>query len=296
MRRIAPTPSPIDFREVVKEHNSLVKTAEDKRNALQKLHDEASAMHLEATDAHNRFMATVEAKLRHLDGLIEQAKTIQKGDKGDNAPGPVAGVDYPIPKDGTSVDHDKVVADVLKKVPTPKDGNSPTVDYKKIIKAVLPLLPKPDKPKDGKAPTMKEIMDEIKKTLKVEHIPGLSNEIASYRSQLAGKAYGRDTLVRGGGDTVAAGSNITISNSNGVKTISSSGGSGFTELTATETPNGSTTVFTFAAAASQPSYVVSDNVWMKATSKAGTVNWTWNNGTKKATMTVPPVDDLYAIV
>lgn len=71
---------------------------------------------------------------------------------------------------------------------------------------------------------------------------------------------------------------------------------GVTVLTATETPNGTRTVFTLSAATAKPSYVVSDNVWLRATTAAGTVNWTWNSGTKQVTMTIAPADELYGIV
>ena len=71
---------------------------------------------------------------------------------------------------------------------------------------------------------------------------------------------------------------------------------GLTQLSSTETPDGITTVFTFSTASAQPSFVVSDNVLMKATTKSGTVNWTWNAGAKQATMTIAPVDDIFAIV
>lgn len=103
-------------------------------------------------------------------------------------------------------------------------------------------------------------------------------------------------------DTVARnfkfGTNLTTTRSpDGVVTVNATGGgSGFTTLLATETPNGSTTVFTFSTATAQPSYVVSDNVWLKPTSAAGTVNWTWNAGTKQAILTIPPNDDIFAVV
>lgn len=74
----------------------------------------------------------------------------------------------------------------------------------------------------------------------------------------------------------------------------SSTGGGFTALSATETPNGVLKVFTFASATAQPSYLVVDNVWMKAVTKSGTVNWTWL-GTQ-ATLTIPPVDDIWGVV
>jgi hypothetical protein len=67
------------------------------------------------------------------------------------------------------------------------------------------------------------------------------------------------------------------------------------ELSSTETPNGSRTTFTFSTATSQPSCLVVDGVWTKATSKSGTVNWTWDSGTKVATLTIPAQDDIWAI-
>ena len=73
------------------------------------------------------------------------------------------------------------------------------------------------------------------------------------------------------------------------------GGGGFTVLQPTETPDGSRKVFTFAAATGQPTFIVSDNATMQATTKSGTVNWTWNAGTLQATMTIPPQDDIVAI-
>lgn len=99
---------------------------------------------------------------------------------------------------------------------------------------------------------------------------------------------------------LVAGSNMTVSDSlvNGLHTITfaSSGGSGFTKLTATETPNSVLTVFTFSAASAQPSFLVVDGAWMQPTTALGTVNWTWASGTKKATLTIPANDDIYGIV
>lgn len=71
---------------------------------------------------------------------------------------------------------------------------------------------------------------------------------------------------------------------------------GLTQLASTETPNGVITVFTFSTATAKPSFLVVDNVFQKATSKAGTVNWTWSAGPKQATLTIAPVDDIYGIV
>lgn len=75
-----------------------------------------------------------------------------------------------------------------------------------------------------------------------------------------------------------------------------SGSGGLTTLAATEIPNGVRKVFTFASATAQPSFILSDNVWMRATSAAGNTNWTWSSGTKQATFTVAPVDDVLGVV
>lgn len=81
-------------------------------------------------------------------------------------------------------------------------------------------------------------------------------------------------------------------------TSTASTGGGFTTLTATEIPSSITPVyiFTFPAAIAQPSFIISDNVWQRAITKSGTVNWTWNTGTKQATFIVPPQDEVLGIV
>lgn len=71
--------------------------------------------------------------------------------------------------------------------------------------------------------------------------------------------------------------------------ISNSGGGGFTELPATGTVDGSNAVFTFTQ---QPTYIVSDHAWYKATNKSGSTNWT---GTTTVTMVVPPQEDIFGI-
>jgi hypothetical protein len=90
---------------------------------------------------------------------------------------------------------------------------------------------------------------------------------------------------------------VASDSGSGVGTITiTGGGGGFTALTATETPNGVLTIFTFAAAAAKPSFIIIDNTITQATTKAGTVNWTWNVGAKQATFTIPPNDDVVGIV
>lgn len=284
---------------------------------LQTLKEEWATAHEQNIKEHSLKMEELNVKIQEAQTELERAKKIQKGDPGAPGEAPIKGVHYfdgepGAPADETAIEK-RVLASVLPKIPKVKDGVTPKkgVDYhtesdiKDIVRrSTAVVLSNIRQPKDGETPVIdhakiaedvvKKIIEE--KLLKPEHIHGLTSEIASYRNQLAGKVYGRDTQVRGGGDTIAAGTNVTISNVNGVKTISASGGSGFTTLTATETPDGLTSIFTFAAATAQPSFLLLDFVWTPAVSKNGTVNWTWNNGTKKATVNVPPLADILGVV
>jgi len=127
------------------------------------------------------------------------------------------------------------------------------------------------------------------KRLNLDFIDGLDQTIQSLSSQVTKKGY-----LHGGGDTVLAGGGVTITkNANGNKIISAAG---FQILTATEIPNGVLTIFTFPSATAKPSFIISDNVMMRATTSKGTINWTWNAGTKQAVLTIPPSDDIAVVV
>lgn len=79
-------------------------------------------------------------------------------------------------------------------------------------------------------------------------------------------------------------------------TFATTGGGGFSTLAATEIPNGNIKVFTFSTATAQPSYLILDGVWTRAVAADSTVNWTWNSGTKQASVNVPPNDDIIGVV
>lgn len=137
--------------------------------------------------------------------------------------------------------------------------------------------------------------------LRVDAIEGLEKLIAEMKASrvVAGPSRGHyayaGTTKKGLVSTVNYSTGLTTTLVNGVLTVTSTGGGGgFTALTATETPNSARTTFTFAAAAAQPTYLVVDNVWMKATTKSGAINWTWA-GTV-ATLTVPPNEDIWGVV
>lgn len=200
------------------------------------------------------------ARINEAVSAVEHAKTIQKGDPG--LPGaaavtPQRGIDY-----FTSEDVQILVQMVLNQIRQPKDGNDAVITDELMQKHLDKFI--------------KE------KKIKVGHIDGMEQTLAPIRSLAAG--------FRGGGDTVAAGSNITISTSNGVKTISSSGGAGSGYQAPTSgTVDGSNATFVFATA---PSVIVVDQGRaMQKTSSDGTVNWT---GTTTVVLTIAPVSDIYA--
>lgn len=180
-------------------------------------------------------------------------------------------------------------------VPAPKDGKSPKLNYEKLARHsarhIKPPAGAPGKDADV-AVAIASVLEHLKTgkvKIKAEHVEGLKQTTEVIRR------FEKSGGIRGGGDTVAAGTNVTITRlTSGAVQISAQ--AGFTALDPTETPNGSRTVFTFATATAKPSYIISDNVLMKATAKSGTVNWTWSSALKQATMTVPPQDDIEGIV
>lgn len=195
------------------------------------------------------------------------------------------------------VDIHALKSEILAQIPKPQDGES--ADAEEIALRVMDLIAESGTPQAAvdheaiKQDIIAQLLDG--KTLKLDHVDGLTQTITALKSQTKpGMGY-----MHGGGITrLTAGTNVTITKlSDGSYRIAASGGGGgFSTLTPTETPNGNRRVFTFAAATAQPSYIIVDNVWMQATSKAGTVNWTWNAGALQATLTIPATDDILAVV
>ena len=204
---------------------------------------------------------------------------------------------------------DSVDARVDSKLASVKDGedgddgeDAPPVDESKIVAEVLALIP-PDV--DETPVETRDKLEALKgdERLDASAIKGLPEATKQIAQQTPGWGAHPLSLYSSTGAVIDSVTRhikftgATLSRSpDGVVTVAVTGGSGFTTLAATETPNGSTTVFTFSSASAQPSYIVADNVWLRATSAASTVNWTWNSGTKQATLTIPPNDDIYAIV
>lgn len=136
-----------------------------------------------------------------------------------------------------------------------RDGrDTKEIDVYALKNQILSLIRQPEDGKDALIDD--DRLEEMLEKVLEKHKERLENEVSSYRNQLAGKVYGKDTWARGGGDTVAAGSNITITNVNGQKVISSTGGSS-TALIPVGPVNAVNNVFDVI---SRPSSVISDGI------------------------------------
>jgi hypothetical protein len=215
--------------------------------------------------------------------------------------------------DGQDADEQVVIQKVLSQIRQPKDGETPVLDYPRIIREVAALIPPPKDGTNADPQTLiPQLLAEIDKrvplledslragltTLLEEFVVKTVNRLGpgggtSFSLQQSGTQKVQQPIAL---NFTGTGAPTITHRQSGVTDISFGSSGGFTTLDATETPNGSTTAFTFASATAKPSYLVVDNVWMKATSKAGTVNWTWNSGTTVATLTLPAQDDIFAVV
>ncbi len=175
------------------------------------------------------------------------------------------------------VNYRHIIDEVLRRMPEPPKPTAPIIDLEGIAAHVMRQIPKPAKPLEIDHEKLAEALMKgiIKgKKLKMEHIDGLSEEIAVQRNQLAGKVYGRDTLVRGGGDTVAAGSGISIAtDANGKKVITSTV-TGLTIIAISGTIDDSNKIFT---AASEPTLLNINGSFYQKT--GGNITWTYLAGT-----------------
>lgn len=165
-------------------------------------HERLAQLRGETESAHQTFLQKIDEQLKIAQQKIAAIKIEHQGEKGERG------------RDGRDGLPGKNGRDAVAKDGIPGKDGAPGRDGRDGI--------------DGKSPTLKEITEYLKKNLKFKDIPGLEGEMATYRQQLAGKIYGKDTWARGGGDTIEAGANITIVKTNGVKKISAAGGTGYT--------------------------------------------------------------------
>lgn len=215
------------------------------------------------------------------------------------------------PEDGKSVDHEKVVQDVLKGIRQPKDGETPIIDHQQIAAIAASLIPPPQNGADADPEAILsklqlnlpalgaalrdglELLQEDDR-LDVASIRGLDEKLAAHAKTVLG-ALGPGggtsfSLLQSGTQKVqqplaldfkGTGAPTITMGQNGMAHLDFPGGGGtLTELTATGTINSSNTAFTFT---SKPIYVLIDGTKYKE--NAG---WTWNSGSLTATTTKAP--------
>lgn len=139
--------------------------------------------------------------IERVDFAITELQSIEipKGEKGDQG------------EPGASPDTNEIVKEVLAMVPPQKE-----IDENSIISKVLSAIPenKPSLKVIQESIDQEKLIEDItpKLKLKIDNVEGLDRTL-----KLLDKRY-----IHGGGDTVSAGSGITITNVNGTKQISSS--------------------------------------------------------------------------
>lgn len=199
------------FNDLKNTKQDIVSTVNNKINEIDSTVEELKKTH---SDSVRKIDDKVQEFEQTAIGLIKDIHNIPtiKGQNGKNA---------------EEVDTDKIAKDVLSKVIIPQ------VNEESIVKKVLTAIPK----NPASLKVIRETFDtdpiallekisslpEGQFKLKTSHIDGLDQTIQSFKTQIRnGTGY-----VHGGGDTVAAGTNITITtNSNGAKVINSTGGGG----------------------------------------------------------------------
>lgn len=219
-----------------------------------KMVEELKTMHAKVTEALGRTATAEELAKMHaetnkkVDDLASTWQTVKQGPKGD-----VGKAAEP----AKEVDLGEVARRAAALVPRPKDGITPVVDEKKIAKRAAKLItvPKVEPGKDADPDAILErVFEKLKKgevKVHVTNVEGLEDKFTEVRSKMTSEVeqYGKNTMKRGGGDTVAAGTNVTITtNGQGQKVINATGGGSSIKVADLSSQcNGSNKVFTIPA-------------------------------------------------
>ncbi len=175
----------------------------------------------------------------------KDGKDGRDGQDGKNGITPIKGVDYFTKKD---IGHIALIAS--QKIKIPKTKKEPEIDGDKLLH-IFTNLP------EGKK-------------LGTKHIDGLEQTLSAFDNQL------RRGYLHGGGDTVSAGTGISITISGGTKVISASGGGVNLEIP-TGTVDGSNASFTVL---NTPKYITVDGL-----NKFQTTHYSYDSSTKTITIT-----------
>lgn len=182
------------------------------------------------------------------------------------------------PGEKAVVDVEDIARRAAALVPPPKDGDTPVVDHKKIARMAAQMIevpvaiPAKDVDPEEVVQLLKERLQRGDIVLTSKHIEGLDTKFIELHSKMSAEVeqYGKNTLKRGGGDTVAAGTNVTIStNGNGQKVINAVGAA-LAVITVTGTVDDSNKTFT---AATKPTLLNINGAFYLPT--GGSYTWTY---------------------
>lgn len=204
---------------------------------------------------------------KELEKIRLRANTVAKGEKGDV---PIAGVHFPIPRDGKDADETAIEQRILSKIKPAQNGKDAIIDYKKVARMVLGMIPKSE---TGKKIDPKDIRDAIAQLpedqrISPEHITGLETYIKKFWDR-----YPRGYLHGAGITKVIAGAGISVSKDGNGNPIITATGAGFSVITVSGTINDVNVSFT---APSQPTLLDINGAFYKQS--GGAITWTYVAG------------------
>ena len=221
----------------------------------------------------------IDEKIAEIDSKMEEALSLEKGEKGEDA------------------DELKIAQWVLTQIPTPKDGrDGKDADEDRIVSKIAKMVPRSDdiaKEVLKRIPENKASLKVIQEKIELDpevlmgHLeklsPKLKDKLGINEIDKLTKILDR-RYIHGGGDTVTAGTNVTITrNANGDKVINATGGASIAVLDATGTIDDSNTIFTFT---SVPTLVVINGASYASTSTVGGI-LAWTNVGTTVTLAFP---------
>lgn len=206
-------------------------------------------------------------KMKQLDETIAAINKTQRGPRGDKGETPVVGVHFKQPRDGKDGRNGKDGE-------RGQNGKSPIaaeVDYKKLARMVSRRMPKSEDAKQ-KIPTAKEIIVELKKLPAGERLSldDLDNTEAKIRKFWERYPKG---MLHGGGDSVAAGSGVTITTNAAGQKVISAAGAGLSIIAVSGTIDDSNMNFT---ATKEPTLLNINGSFY--TQVGGNITWTYSGG------------------
>ncbi len=244
------------FNDLAKTKADIVKTVDSKIQEVESIIEDAKATVSESKQA-------IDDKISEFHdtavGLIQDIKNIPQIQGLQGVP-------------GQDADEEKIVSVVLSKIPEPQK-----IDEKSLIQKVITAIPKnkaslkiiQEKFETDPMSVVNKILELAKDgkfKLPKDSVDGLDQTISSMWNQVGKRGY-----LHGGGDTVVAGTNVTITtNANGQKVINASGGTSGLTVGTTAIASGTTTRILYDNAGVLGEYTISGSGTIVAMATAPT--------------------------